>query len=151
MKLSIKLLIFFLLLFWFMGIFYEWLIYLNSDLIKYFPIVNKTYSLVCHQDKSKLIKINGLETLVCARCLGIYSGAVLLSFASLFISLKYKPNFNLTFVILLIVLIDVLFTTIKIYNYSYTIALISGILLGSISFLYLYASLIQLFKEKFNR
>jgi hypothetical protein len=41
-------------------------------------LLSNHYSLVCHQSDQALVQLNHQHTLVCARCLGIYFGALIL-------------------------------------------------------------------------
>ncbi|MFA7288771.1 MAG: DUF2085 domain-containing protein [Melioribacteraceae bacterium] len=130
---------------WYSGIYIYLFISFFPPLVYAFPFVNQLYSLVCHQNPAKLITITFGNTLVCARCTGIYSGVILLSFISLFnnlIEIKSKKPFYLSVFVLFI---DVLMTTFKIYDYSKLIAFSTGIFFGGIMFLYFRSALYKLF------
>lgn len=151
MKLYQRLIIFFLLLLWTAGIFYScWLDFFNF-LIYGYPIVKNTYSLVCHQDPAKLINLSCGNSLVCARCFGIYTGLLINSFLHIFHENKLKRNFRLVLFATVPMMIDVFAVAIGIYDYSKTIAFTSGLLFGSILFLYLYNGLQNLIIEIFKR
>lgn len=147
MNYKVRLLIFIIIALWLTGIFYEWFLSLNNFFIIAFPFVKRTYSLVCHQDPQKLIEFYNHKTLVCARCLGIYSGVFILSFISLFKNFTKLPSIKVLISIIFITLFDVLATTFGLYNYSKLIAFTTGLLLGSMAFLYFYFAMINLFKE----
>ncbi len=152
MNRSFRILIFLAILIWCAGIFSEWLIPINQTLVLAIPFLEKSYSLVCHQLPERLIKSDHYETLVCARCSGIYIGLLICSFASLFIELKSIHKIKYLFYASIPLAADVIFHTLNIYHYSKTIAFSTGILLGSTGFLYLYSALNQLFAElKSNR
>ena len=147
MSLSIRVIIFFLLAVWCIGFFFEWLIPLNEKLLTLLPFLHQTYSLICHQEKVKLITSHGFESLVCSRCAGIYIGLLTGSLLSIF----RKPLKNTSIKILLIctalMLLDITAYSTGIYHYSKLIAFITGFLLGSAAFSYFYNGLIQLFIE----
>jgi len=147
MRFTYKLILFFLLLIWCVGIFIEWFIKFDERLLFLLPNLQKAYSLVCHQDKSKLILFNHVATLTCARCTGIYLGLLLMSLILLFNEPKRKLAIKLLFVSALPMLCDVLLYSMNIYSYSKPIAFSTGFLLGSVGFLYLYAGLKKLIQE----
>lgn len=151
MRLSIKLLIAFLILVWCLGIFSEWVIPLENKMTMAIPFLQKTYSLVCHQQKAKLITEGNYETMVCARCAGIYIGALVCSIILVFLSFKRKFGVKLLLIISAPMILDVLFYSINIYQYSKVAAFSTGLLFGSIGFLYLYNGLHQLFTELNSR
>ena len=147
MKRSYSLILFFLLLFWCLGIFVEWLIKIDEHFVFTLPYLQKTYSLVCHQEKNKLLFFDGAGTLTCARCTGIYLG---LLFSSLLVLVKLPKNkfhINILLFAALPIIVDVLFTSLNIYAYSRLLAFSTGLLLGSIGFFYLYAGLNNLIIE----
>ena len=49
----------------------------KSGAIIFYPFLKQIYSTVCHQTDYKSIEFNGINFLVCARCCGIYFGALL--------------------------------------------------------------------------
>ncbi len=122
-----------LLLLWCTGIFYPFLISEYFNVLVY-TFLNHTYSLVCHQSEQKLIMIDGHHSLLCARCTGIYLGALLISISYLFISFKLKFNHYSIIFALLIMLMDVIFVNAGIYNYNILLALATGIIFGSVIF-----------------
>ena len=147
MKRSYSLTLFFLFLIWFLGIFIEWFIKIDEQLVFALPFLQKTYSLVCHQEKNKLLLFGGAETLTCARCTGIYLGLLLSSFIVLIKLSKWKLHINILLIAAAPMMVDVLFTSLNIYNYSKFIAFSTGLLLGSTGFFYLYAGLNNLILE----
>lgn len=147
MSLKFRILIFLFLTLWLLGIFYEWVLKTNILSGIAYPIVKRTYSLVCHQDLNKLIEFNNHKTLLCSRCTGIYSGAFIISFFMLFSIRVNLPSLKIFITIILITLFDVLASTIGLYHYSRNIAFITGLLLGSIGFLYFYFGLKQFIDE----
>ncbi len=147
MKLSYRLVLFFLLLFWCLGIFVEWLTKIDEHFVFVLPFLQKTFSLVCHQEKNKLLFFDGAETLACARCTGIYLGLLISSVLVLFKLSKKKFHINILLIASVPMIVDVLLTSLNIYTYSKLIAFSTGLLLGSIGFFYLYAGLNNLILE----
>lgn len=136
-KLFFRIIIFTLILIWCFGfispVFFNNLNYLVIT----YPFTKKIYSLICHQIASKSFNINGENLLVCARCTGIYAGALLASIISLFYSFKIIKNLNLFLYSIIFLALDVFFTTAGIYHYSKLLAFLTGIFFGSVSFLYI--------------
>ncbi|MCX6174296.1 MAG: DUF2085 domain-containing protein [Ignavibacteriales bacterium] len=147
MKRSYSLILFFLFLIWFLGIFIEWFIKIDEHFVFALPYLQKTYSLVCHQEKNKLLLFDGIETLTCARCTGIYLGLLLSSLLVLFKLPKRKLHIKILLVAAAPMIADVLLTSLNIYAYSKLIAFFTGLLLGSFGFFYLYAGLNNLILE----
>lgn len=147
MSFKYRLIIFVLISIWLLGIFIEWLIPFQKSLLLIFPFLEKSYSLVCHQDASKLIVWNDKHTLVCARCAGIYSGMFFLSTVSLFYSFKKLPKLKIFISVAALMIIDVVSTSFGIYIYSKSIAFITGLLLGSVGFLYFYFGVNEIILE----
>ena len=147
MKLRFRIILFSIMLLWCSGIFIEWLVIFNEHLLILLPYLHKAYSLVCHQDKSKLITNNFAETLVCARCTGIYLGMFLTSFAFLFKNISYNTNTKYLLFASIPMFLDILLYSMNIYHYSKLIAFLTGSLLGSVGFFYLYNGLKSLILE----
>lgn len=147
MKRSYSLILFFLFLIWFLGIFIEWFIKIDQHFVFALPYLQKTYSLVCHQEKNKLLLFGGIETLTCARCTGIYLGLLVSSLLVLFRLPKWKLNINILLIAAAPMIADVLLTSLNIYAYSKLIAFFTGLLLGSFGFFYLYAGFNNLILE----
>lgn len=110
------------------------------------PLTQKVYSNVCHQDTNKLCNINGQETLVCARCAGIYSGL----FLGIVLSLCFTTPLKLKFLVIasLLILFDVIFSTYEIYHYSKLLAFVTGLLFGVTLFLYIQDVIFKIFDKK---
>lgn len=149
MKLNLKyrLFIFFMLLLWCAGIFTAWFVNLNNHLLTLLPFLHKTYSLVCHQEKAKLILIGAAETLTCARCTGIYLGLFFVSLVFLFYVPKVHLKIEYLFAAAAPMLVDVACSSLNIYQYTKPSAFITGFLLGSAGFLYLCNGLNNLITE----
>ena len=96
-----------------------------------------SYSLVCHQSHSAQIFIGDSHLLVCARCAGIYFGALIAVMSLLLfpfkINLSTKP-----FILFSIPLIfDALAVRVRLYSYSKAFALLTGILFGMVVIIYI--------------
>jgi len=144
---KIRVIISILIALWCIGFFFEWLIPLNEKLLTLLPFLHQTYSLVCHQEKVKLIASHGFESLVCSRCAGIYIGLLAGSLVSIFKLPHKNPDIKVLLVCVFIMLLDITAYSIGIYHYSKLIAFITGFLLGSVAFSYFYSGLIHLFIE----
>lgn len=90
---------------------------------------------ICHQEEHKLIYLSGNYSLVCARCTGIYVGTFISSFISLFILVHDKKNMAIVSTALLM-LFDVILTSVGVYPYSKFIAFMTGAFFGLVVFLY---------------
>jgi len=112
------------------------------------PFLKKMYGAVCHQHIEKTFLFNGHYFLVCARCTGIYFGALLISFISIFSFRRLPDRMNLLYICAAPMLIDVAATTTGIYHYSKITALITGIFFGSAVFAYILASIENNFVDK---
>lgn len=150
MRFQYRLTLFIVLLLWFSGIFVEWWITFENHFLFALPFLQKTYSLVCHQDKTKLLIFNHGETLTCARCTGIYLGLLFVSIIFLF--KDFKRKFPVKFLLYAVVpmIADVLLYSLNVYHYSKLVAFNTGLLLGSVGFLYLYTGLNNLIIEMEN-
>lgn len=120
---------------WSLGILYYFLFTQTNNLLTEFIFAN-LYSTVCHQQSEKCISIGSAQMLVCARCAGIYFGA-LVTGLGIFSLRKVQLNEKLLFITLLIVCSDVLLVAIGIYDYSKIISFSTGLLLGGSVYAYL--------------
>lgn len=151
-KFGIKFLLLIFSLIWCAGIFVEFLVPYLNEAAYLLPVLSKSYSLVCHQDNCKLIICNGLATLVCARCTGLYIGGLLTSLFLFLLPLKKRLHINYLITVMILIVIDVSAVSAGIYYYSKYTAFITGFLLGSVGFFYLYYGLENFFDElKFKR
>lgn len=151
MNLPKRTFLFLLILLWFAGIWFECFVHANEKLIYFYPFVKQSYSLVCHQDQKKIIELGECRSLVCARCAGIYLSALILSFVFLFKQPKQNLPIKYFLFFAILMLADVIFSSVKIYTYSKTIAMATGILFGSVLFIYFYNGLNFLFMKTTNR
>jgi uncharacterized membrane protein len=123
----------------------------NSQLIKIFhPVIKNLYGTVCHQQNDKTFIFSGQKFLVCARCTGIYFGALLMSFLSLFFFTKLQLKSKALYFASAPILFDVICSTFEIYKYSKDVAFITGMFFGSIVFLYIASILENNFHFLFN-
>lgn len=135
MKPAYKIILFIVVITWYSGIFLS-----PSESVAGF-LVHAVYSHVCHQLPEKCLEVFGLGTNVCARCTGIYSGALFVSL--LFLLRTFRPLIGnrLFFFLLLPMLIDVILYRTGVYGYSKLLAFITGLLSGSAGFLYILGGL----------
>ena len=99
------------------------------------PVLNLFYHNVCHQSDHKLIIINGFSLLVCARCTGIYLGALITSVIVL-ISLRNMKVSNILFKFALVILAaDVIVNNFFLSSYNKLTAFFTGLFFGAVCFL----------------
>ncbi len=142
-----KIILFSLIIIWCAGFLIEFIIPVFNNAAYALPFLDKFYSLVCHQNPHKLITINGYSTLVCARCTGIYFGFLISAAIFIFIVNITEPKIKYFIFAGIPMALDVLLYSIGVYPYSKTIALITGLLLGSVGFIYFYDALKKLYYE----
>lgn len=97
------------------------------------------YSTVCHQNPDKSFFYNGLQLLVCARCFGIYCGALLSAFIILLNDLKIPIKF--LFFSLTLIATDILFYQLNFYSYNKIISMTTGIVFGTTVFHIIFESI----------
>lgn len=143
----IKVLLVLLMSIWYAGIFSN--VFLPNNWSKAFPgiFLNKTYSIVCHQKASRSLKINGETLEVCSRCTGIYTGGLIFSILALLISGMRPGSKNLLLLSMLPMAADVLFFSAGFYDYSRWMAFATGLILGSVSILYIFKGIEEYFSE----
>lgn len=141
-----ELILFFLVTIWCIGIFGELISYTFPELIYFLPFLKYNYSIVCHTQHEKLLDIGLFKTLTCSRCTGIYLGGFISSLILLF---GFKKNISTKTLLLFSIpmLIDVILYSLEIYLYSKYLALLTGLLLGSVGFIYIHNSIIELFDK----
>ncbi len=150
MAFKFRLLIFLIVLLWYLGIFGEFLSLIWSGVAFTLPFLQIIYSHVCHQDPAKVIYYGNAHTFVCARCLGIYTGILIVTFYFLFKKNIMKYPRSVLLASFLPVILDVLFVKLGFYNYSKIIASISGFILGSIGIYYFYETISTKLTEEIN-
>jgi len=141
----LKLILLSVLVIWTLGFLQPNLFLQNDSLTNYF--FTKVYSKVCHQESSKCILIGIEHMLVCARCAGIYFGALI---AALFTFFYCIPELRIkVFVIAsLPLLLDVCLTFLGVYTYSQTVAFITGLAFGGIVYVFFLSELENFFSNK---
>jgi uncharacterized membrane protein len=139
-------LLFFLLLFWSVGFLFPVL----SPSFTGKPIINQllnyNYSIVCHQSETSEINFGGAQLLVCARCAGIYLGALFIAIMMLFNLLKLKLSLLPLLIFSVPLVLDAFAVRLNIYAYSKTIAFITGLLFGAIVLIYI----LEIIENSFN-
>jgi uncharacterized membrane protein len=97
-------------------------------------ILSHLYSTICHKDIIKCISFGNAEMLVCARCAGIYIGALISAILSLLISIN---PVNRRYLILssFPLLLDVILVMFGVYSYSKFVSFATGIIFGSVIYL----------------
>ncbi len=112
-----------------------------------YPFLKKIFHMVCHQLDEKTFTVNGAKLFVCARCTGIYLGALLSSVASLIFAKRITLGIKLLYISMIPMLIDVAATTFKIYDYSKTLAFFTGLFFGSVVFVYILTAIENNFSD----
>ena len=145
-KKIIEIFLFGSILLWCIGIIWELVVQQFPQLLIALPFLKYNYSIICHAEPEKLFHIGNYETLVCSRCTGIYFGSL---FSSLLILIgKYK---NVSTRVLLLssipMFLDVLLHSLGLYTYSHNLSLLTGLLLGSVGFIYIQDALIKILLE----
>jgi uncharacterized membrane protein len=103
----------------------------------YYPFQKQLYSTVCHQNINKTFTCNVLPLLVCARCTGIYTGALLIAFTLIVYSKRFIVRTKYLILLSTPMLLDVILLNIGIYEYNKSISAFTGLLFGSTVFLYI--------------
>ena len=148
---AINYLFFFLLLFWSAGFLFPVL----SPPFTGKPVVNQllnyNYSIVCHQSESSEITFGSAHMLVCARCTGIYLGALFIAIIMLFNFFKLKLSLMPLLIFSAPLIIDAFAVRLNIYAYSKTIAFITGLLFGAIVLYYILETIENSFNLLYKR
>ena len=143
----IRILLVILIAVWCFGIFFPVLYHSNESNLFSGIFLGRIYSIVCHQADSKSFFVSGHKLEVCARCTGIYAGALFFAVTALFFP-KFKPRSNRPLYIgMAIMAADIILYSAGIYSYSKWIALITGLILGSVSILYIFSGIEEYFSE----
>jgi uncharacterized membrane protein len=134
-----------MLVFWCTGIFFPVLFRTKEAYFISNIFIDKIYSLVCHQDKTKSFFISGSKLEVCSRCTGIYLGALIIAIPGLLFPNMKLYSKKILLICICIMTVDILLYSTGIYNYSRLIALITGLILGSVSILYIFGGIDEYF------
>jgi uncharacterized membrane protein len=132
----LKVILALLLLLWCAGIFYS---FLASNSINHVvsTFLKHSYSIVCHQAEYKLIYLDDSSTYLCARCTGIYAGALFMAVSLLMVNLRTNISLKPLIIASAILLLDVIFVNTGLYKYTSWIAFTSGFLFGATIFIYI--------------
>ncbi|MEI7813140.1 MAG: DUF2085 domain-containing protein [Ignavibacteria bacterium] len=137
MNIKIKFGVLILVIIWYTGLIAEFLLPEQSPVRLLALLLKITYGNVCHQNPMKTITIGANRLLVCSRCFGIYSGALLSSAVALCIKRSVRIKTAMLFICALPMITDIALYTTGIYYYSKIIAFLTGLLLGSVGFFYI--------------
>ena len=133
---SLRIIVSIVIFLWCLGIISPYLLLgINHNLLL-LKLLNYNYSLVCHQNDMKSVSVDGTKFLVCARCTGIYFGALFSSIILIFIYNLYFQNLLPLVSVSVLLLLDVIFTSLGVYNYSRGISITTGIIFGVILYIY---------------
>jgi uncharacterized membrane protein len=149
-KLSLfRIILFFILLFWCIGFMLKSIFPHSTEVLVFSPVLKKIYSSVCYQDELKTFTVSGEKLFVCIRCTGIYLGALIFSFISIFLK-KIRMSKKLFLAGLSAVMADVVLYSSGIFSYSEYFAFVTGFFFGSVAFLYILIILeTEFFNEKY--
>lgn len=117
-SLYLKLLFTLLLAGWFIGIFFHIIFPDYSAAILPGIIIDRSYSIVCHQEAAKTFFIRGQNLEVCARCTGIYAGGAVFAVIALLIPSLKPGSVKTLFLAMIPMALDVLLYSAGIYDYS---------------------------------
>lgn len=149
-KLIIRISLTCILIIWMTGILISFLP-IPAKIMNYlFPMLKLCYSHICHQYPPKSFHWDNVYLLVCARCAGIYSGALITSLFSLILSFKNLPPNRALLFSVVPMLIDVIAYNAGLYEYSKIIAFSTGVLSGSVCFLYIMNAFENIFMKIFK-
>ncbi|MCW8850273.1 MAG: DUF2085 domain-containing protein [Melioribacteraceae bacterium] len=138
-----EIILLFLITIWCIGIFWEFIAYKFPNLFYYLPFLKYNYSIICHTQSEKLLEIGMFKTLTCSRCTGIYLGGFV-SALILFLGFRKSISTKTLLFSSIPMFIDVILYSFGIYHYSKYLALLTGLLLGSVGFIYIHNSIIEL-------
>jgi uncharacterized membrane protein len=144
-----RIILFFVLLSWCIGFSLKSIFPDSAEVIIFSPVLKKIYSSVCYQDELKTFTVSGEKLFVCIRCTGIYIGALIFSFISIFLR-QNRTSKKLFLAGLSAVIADVILYSSGIFNYSKYFAFVTGFFFGSVAFLYILNILeTEFFSEKY--
>lgn len=113
----------------------------------FYQFLKLCYSHVCHQSEEASFHINGNHVLVCARCSGIYIGALLVGVSIIFIRINLKLSLKPLLFLSAPLIFDAIAVRLNIYSYSKLNAFITGFLFGSIIIIYIFEVVINSFNR----
>jgi len=131
--------LFFIVMIWFLGVISPCF---NANIINFlYPFQKQLYSTVCHQNILKSFTCNDKFFFVCARCTGIYAGAVISAFIVALNSKFFVVKTSHLITLSIPMLLDVVLLIFNTYNYNHFLSTITGLLFGSIVFLYILSAI----------
>lgn len=140
----IKILFLSALIIWNIGIFSP--CFLGKDNLLAHHLIKFIYSPVCHQNAERSFACNHLQFMVCARCTGIYFGAMIAIFFNLLpVSISISKRF--LFYSALPMIIDVLMLNLGVYQYIKLLAFITGNIFGASVFIFIFEIIKDYFLE----
>lgn len=132
---GLKLFFVLLILIWNIGIFSP--CFIGKTNITLYQFIKFLYAPVCHQNASKSFSCNHLQLMVCARCTGIYFGALIVSLLNLLpVSVSVSKKFLIISAVPMIV--DVILINLNVYQYNKVIAFVTGNIFGASVFLFIF-------------
>lgn len=134
---AVKILIFFLLLIWCLGIIFPLVSPDFTGKLVFTEILNYVYSLVCHQNNSDLLHLDINYLLVCTRCAGLYFGALIFIILLIVMPFKVKLGLKPFFFFTAPLIIDAIAIRMGIYNYSAEFTFVTGFMCGAIIIIYI--------------
>ena len=138
-RLPLRLGFLFFIAIWFLGVFSPCL---NFDLMNsIYPFQKQIYSTVCHQNINKSFICNDIYFLVCARCTGIYAGALISALVIIFYSEQFLFRTKYLIIFSIPMLLDVILLNFDFYNYLHSLSTTTGLLFGSSVFLYILSAI----------
>ena len=146
----IKLFIFFFLVIWCAGFLFPVIVPQFPNKIVTEQILKYNYSIVCHQQEAASFQSGGNHFLVCARCSGLYLGALLVSVMMLIRIFKGRLNLKPLIIFSLPLVFDALAVRVHLYNYSKVVAFSTGLLCGGIIIIYIFDALQNQSKHSLN-
>jgi len=134
-------------LIWVIGIFAEILVNYFPTAFYFLPFLKYNCSIVCHTESEKLFNIGIYRSLVCSRCTGIYLGGL---FSSIIILLGFTREVSTKLLLLssIPIFADVFLYSFEFYSYYKYSALFTGFLLGSVGFIYIHRTVIEMLINK---
>ncbi|MEP0861809.1 MAG: DUF2085 domain-containing protein [Ignavibacterium sp.] len=146
---SLKLILLVGIILWNIGIFSP-CIFGKDNLFIYY-LIKFFYSPVCHQKIEKSFTCNHLQLMVCARCTGIYFGAMITAILNL-LPVSVSISKRLLFYSAIPMLVDVILINLGVYQYNKVISFITGNIFGASVFIFIFEAIkdyfVELTKEK---
>lgn len=140
----LKIFLFFALLIWNIGIFNP--CFIGKENLFLHQLIKFFYSPVCHQKLERSFTCNHLQFMVCARCMGIYFGALLAAgFNLLPISISISKRFLIYSAIPIAA--DVIMLNLGVYQYNKFLSFVTGNLFGASVFIFIFEIIKDYFLE----